>query len=128
MNASKLRQYVDRLDQQRRKLLSKAMRPLAMVSGSLYQMRRRCGNARCKCARGALHASWYLSRRVEGRTRLFYIGRIVPESLCKPAYRYQRHQKLLAQIRRIDGEISRCLNQLRDQKIEPFNNRKEKQR
>lgn len=46
-----------------------------MVAGSLFQMR--------KCARGQLHASWYLSRRQEGRTKLIYIGSVVPDLLSK---------------------------------------------
>jgi len=78
-----------------------------MVSGSLFQMRRQCGNPRCKCARGELHASWYLSRHWEGKTKLTYIGRVVPDWLQKRVGRYQIHQKRLAAIRKIDAEISR---------------------
>jgi hypothetical protein len=89
-----------------------------MVVGSLYQMRRKCGKPGCKCARGELHTSWYLSRTEKGRTKLTYIGKIVPDRLDKRVRRYQRHQKVLARIRKIDAEISEHLNQLRDQKIE----------
>lgn len=81
-------------------------------------MRRKCGKPGCKCARGQLHASWYLSRAEQGRTKLLYIGKIVPDRLGKRVRRYQRHQKLLAQIRKIDVEISEHLNQLRDQRVE----------
>lgn len=120
MDVSKLRQNIIRLDQQRRMLLQQVLRPSPMIGGSLYQMRRRCGNPRCKCGRGDLHASWYLSRRQEGRTKLTYIGRIVPDWLAKRIGRYQRHQKILARIRKIDAEISRSLNKLRDEKLESF--------
>ena len=81
-------------------------------------MRRKCGKPGCKCARGQLHASWYLSRAQQGRTKLIYIGRIVPDRLGTRVRRYQRHQKLLAQIRKIDAEISEHLNQLRDQRLQ----------
>lgn len=120
MDVSKLRQNIIRLDQQRRMLLQQVLRPSPMIGGSLYQMRRRCGNPRCKCARGDLHASWYLSRRQQGRTKLTYIGRIVPDWLAKRIGRYQRHQKILARIRKIDAEISISLNKLRDEKLESF--------
>lgn len=120
MDASRLRQKVCRLDQRRHKLIQQVLRPRPMISGSLYQMRRRCGNPRCKCARGQLHASWYLSKRQEGRTKLTYIGRSAPEWLTQQARHYRRHQKVLAQIRKIDAEISRCLNQLRDEKTQSF--------
>lgn len=89
-----------------------------MIGASLYQMHRRCGNPRCKCARGDLHTSWYLSRRQQGRTKLTYIGRIVPDWLAKRIGRYQQHQKILARIRKIDAQISRSLNSLRDEKLE----------
>ena len=117
MDSSKLRKKLLELDDRRRKLLGHVLRPLPMIIGYLYQMRRRCGNPRCKCARGELHASWYLSRRKEGKTRLTYVGRVVPEWLSERVKRYQRFQKTLAAIRKIDVEISGILNRLRDDKI-----------
>lgn len=118
MDASKLRQRIRQLDNQRRELLDRVLRPGPMVVGSLYQMRRKCGKPGCKCARGQLHASWYLSRAEQERTKLLYIGKIVPDRLGKRVRRYQRHQKVLAQIRKIDAEISEHLNQLRDQSLQ----------
>lgn len=120
MDPSKLRQKIVRLDQQRHLLLQQVLRPSPMIGASLYQMRRRCGNPRCKCARGHLHASWYLSKRQQGRTKLTYIGKIVPDWLTKRIHRYQQHQKTLARIRKIDAQISSSLNKLRDEKLESF--------
>lgn len=120
MDSSRLRQKVRRLDERRRKLLPRVLRPSRMVRGSLYEMRRRCGNPRCKCARGDLHASWYLSRGEGGRTRLTYIGRVVPDWLAGRVGRYQHHQKVLAAIRKIDTEISGYLNELRDEKVQSY--------
>jgi hypothetical protein len=91
-----------------------------MISGSLYQMHRPCGNPRCKCARGKLHSSWYLSTRKDKKTNLIYIGKIIPEWLSTRVRRYQRYQKTLADIRKIDSEISSSLNQLRDAKMKTF--------
>jgi hypothetical protein len=101
-------------------LLGQVLDPLPMITASLYEMRRRCGNPRCKCARGHLHTSWYLSRHQEGRTKLTYIGRIVPAWLATRIGGYQKHQKRLARIRKIDAEISRSLNKLRDEKLQSF--------
>ncbi len=101
-------------------MVGQVLRPLPMIVGSLYQIRRSCGNTRCKCARGQLHVSWYLSRRTGGRTKLIYIGRVVPEWLATRAHRYQRFQKTLAAIRKIDAAISAALNQLRDAKLKTF--------
>jgi hypothetical protein len=120
LDTSRLRQKVRRLDEERRMLLEHVLRPGSMIRGSLYEMRRRCGNPRCRCARGQLHASWYLSRREKGHTRLSYIGRAVPEWLATRVGRYGRLQKRLARIRKIDAQISACLNKLRDEKLESF--------
>ena len=120
MDSSRLRQKVHRQDEERRQLLGRVLRPGAMVGGSLYQMHRRCGKAGCRCSRGHLHGSWYLSRREEGRTRLTYIGRVVPELVAVRATRYQEHQRRLARIRKIDAEVSAILNRLRDEKLESF--------
>jgi len=120
LNYSRLRQKLLAMDKQRRDLLRQVLRPSAMISGSLFQMHRRCGNPRCKCARGELHSSWYLSRPKEGKTKLTYIGKIVPEWLSTRVRRYQRYQKTLAEIRKIDAEISRGLNRLRDEKVQGF--------
>ena len=113
LNLSKLRQEVYQLNKKRSGLLTRVLRPGKMVQGSLYQMQRCCGNPNCKCTRGEKHESWYLSRQVEGQTKLTYIGRIAPAWLTERVHRYQHHQKLLAQIRRIDNEISNFLNQIR---------------
>jgi hypothetical protein len=118
MDASHLRQKIRRLDSRRRGLLERVLRPGPMVVGSLYQMKRKCGKPGCKCTRGQPHASWYLSRAKQGRTKLHYIGKIVPDRLAKRVRRYRRHQKLLAEIRKIDTEISQYLNQLRDQALQ----------
>ncbi len=119
MQASKLRQEIKRLNSARGELLSRAVRPRRrMVKGSLYQMGRSCGNPNCKCAKGHKHLSWYLSRAIAGKTKLTYIGRIVPLWLANRVKAYQRHQKLLARIRKADARISNCLNELRDGMVE----------
>lgn len=120
MDLSRLRQKILLLDQKRLSLIKQLLQPLPMISGSLYQMHRSCGNPRCKCARGELHSSWYLSTRKEKKTKLIYIGKIAPEWLSTRVLRYQRYQKTLAEIRKIDSEISVTLNQLRDGKLKSF--------
>jgi len=118
MDLSRLRQKIHRLNKERRELLKRVLHPRKMVQGSLYQMRRYCGKPGCKCTRGEKHVSWYLSRAVEGKTKLTYIGRIVPAWLDDRVKRYQRHQEVLARIRKIDTEISSSLNKLRDKKVQ----------
>lgn len=120
VDLSRLRQKIILLDEKRLSLIKRLLRPLPMISGSLYQMHRSCGNPRCKCARGELHSSWYLSTRKDKKTKLIYIGKIVPEWLSTSVRRYQSYQKTLADIRKIDSEISVTLNQLRETKLKTF--------
>ena len=118
MDLSRLRQKVNRLDEERRELTNRVLHPEEMIQGSLYQMRRYCGNPGCKCAKGEKHVSWYLSRGIEGKTRLTYIGRVVPVWLEVRVKRYQRHHRFLARIRKIDAEISTSFNKLQDVKVQ----------
>lgn len=117
MDAATLRQRVRDLDHRRRQLIEDALRPLPMVVGYLFQMRRRCGQPGCRCARGRLHVSWYLSRRAAGKTKLSYLGRIIPDWLAPRVRRYRDFQRSLASVRKIDREISALLSKLREQKV-----------
>ena len=116
MNAESIRQRVRDLYHRRRQLIEDALRPLPMVVGYLFQMRRRCGQPGCRCTRGRLHVSWYLSRRVTGKTKLSYLGRIIPDWLAPRVRRYRDFQRALASVRKIDREISSLLSKLREQK------------
>jgi hypothetical protein len=117
-DASQLRQKICELDKRRSQQIRKILMPMEMIAGSLYPMERACGNPRCRCSKTERHRSWYLSRSLHGRTKLTYIGRETPNWIADKVQRYQRHQKLLAEIRKADHEISVGLNQIRDQKLE----------
>jgi len=128
MDAATLRQRVRDLDLRRRQLIENALRPLPMVLGYLFQMRRRCGRPGCRCAKGKLHVSWYLSRRLERKTRLAHLGRIVPEWLAPRVRRYRDVQRSLAAIRKIDREISGLLNRIRDHQLKSLEQEREERR
>jgi len=115
MDIPSLRQHVRDLDLRRRRLIEDALRPVPMVVGYLFQMARRCGRSGCRCTKGRLHVSWYLSRRVAGKTKLTHLGRIIPEWLAPRVGRYREYQAALASIRKIDREISDLLNELREE-------------
>ena len=46
-----------------------------VVHGSLVEAKRTCGKKGCRCAKGEPHTAFYLSRRVEGKTRLEHVSR-----------------------------------------------------
>jgi len=57
--------------------LGRALRAMSpgspMTPGSFYLMRRKCGKASCRCARGQLHPAWVLTRSEAGRHRLYSV-------------------------------------------------------
>lgn len=118
MELSRLRQRIGYLNRERYKLLEKMMKMEGMVQGSLYQMKRVCGSANCKCVRGEKHTAWYLSRLVAGKTRLSYVGKIVPLRIQEQVEAYRNYQKGLARIRKIDKEVPELLNEYRDRQVE----------
>ena len=50
-------------------LLEECLAREALLPGSLYTLRRKCGKANCHCSRGELHESTVLSYRGQGRPR-----------------------------------------------------------
>lgn len=52
-----------------------------LVAGSLYERRRRCGKARCRCAAGRLHGSLALSISRQGHSRLVPLAGLDPSEL-----------------------------------------------
>ena len=46
-----------------------------VMRGSVVELETKCGNKNCKCARGEPHRQAYFSAKVEGKTRLLFLGR-----------------------------------------------------
>ena len=46
---------------------------VGMVSGTILQLRRRCGKPQCHCANGEPHVTWALSYSEKGRTRMLTV-------------------------------------------------------
>lgn len=77
-----------------------------VMRGSLVTMRRTCGKESCRCTRGELHASLYVSQSAGGKTRMAY----VPAS-CAPAVREwtRRYQRVRALMERMSEQAWRAL-------------------
>jgi len=69
-----------------------------VVHGSLVEAKRTCGNKGCKCARGQRHSAFYLSRRIEGRTRLEYVSKADVQTVRKWRKNYERLMALLEEL------------------------------
>lgn len=69
-----------------------------LVAASLCGRAVRCGNPRCRCARGVKHASWCLTFKQQGKTRTVHVPRDLVEEVRQWVKEYQRTKQLLAQI------------------------------
>jgi len=85
-------------EQNRRKAADILQTPDPIYRGSLIRYSRRCGSARCRCAKGQLHQGWALSFSRNGKTQVVYI----PDELCSEVAAGLKHHK----------ELSRLLDQI----------------
>ena len=109
---SRLRQSLRGLAYEIEALLPVFMETTALVKGTVYEQRRKCGKPTCACATGKLHSTNVLSRSEGGRTRLMTIpsGRLVElRTLTK---RYRRFRRARARIVEIHKKMITLINEL----------------
>ncbi len=58
-----------------KQILEKIRKLGPVIRGSLILNRVRCGKPACKCAKGEFHTACYLSRRIDGKTRMNHIAK-----------------------------------------------------
>lgn len=95
---AKPRSSISTVEREIRSRTTQVMHNEPLVRGCLVTMRRVCGNANCRCARGEKHESQYLSQSRKGQAKLTYI----PDELL-PQVRtwidnYQKVQHWLEEI------------------------------
>lgn len=118
MNISQLRQRIDTLDRERRKLQDFLLKPKEMIKGSYYLLYKRCGNPKCpRCTQGGKHGPFpHLSLSEAGKRKLIFIRVEDRSSVKLKSFNYRIYQSRLARIRKINQEIFDALKQIRDSK------------
>ena len=95
-NTSRLRQQLWRAYRSLSRTL-RAMTPdRPMTPGSFYLMRRKCGKASCRCARGRLHPAWVLTRSEAGRHKLYSVPADQRALVRQWATAWRRYQRARA--------------------------------
>ena len=89
---------MSRFDTQREAKLRQLHQVGPLVAASLCQRAVRCGNPKCRCARGIKHASWCLTFKQQGKTRTVHVPQDLVEEVRQWVREYQRTKKILAQI------------------------------
>jgi len=118
---SRLRQRVFRLHGERKRLLDRLSRPKEMIEGSLYDVYKKCGNKRCRCAGGQRHGPFkYLSLKIANKMKLTFIRRKDEPWVIPQAKEYKRYQRDMATLRKKDNEITKILAAIRDFKLKRY--------
>jgi len=85
-----------------------------MIHGLPHKVFRKCGKSNCKCAKGELHGPYpALSVNKDGRQRIVMIKRADSITIWEGAKRYRDYQETLANIRRINKEIDKLLEEVK---------------
>ena len=83
-----------------------------LLGGSLQRLRRRCGKAGCRCARGKLHESLVLVESSSGRRSVRTLSGREALKLQKPSSRYRSLRRLRARLRELQREVLRRCDRL----------------
>jgi|APSaa5957512576_1039674.scaffolds.fasta_scaffold13277_1 hypothetical protein len=76
-----------------------------VLEGSLAKIGVRCGNPRCRCARGEKHTSHILKRQVRGKTQSLYVPVDLVEEAAGWVAEYRRARELLKEISELNRAI-----------------------
>ena len=69
-----------------------------VINGSLVQIARVCGNKNCKCAKGAKHKSYSLTRTINGKTRTVYVPKQMEEEIKLWVKERKRIKKVMEEV------------------------------
>ncbi len=95
------------LEARRKVLLKELAETGPFVQGSLCKVRVKCGNPRCKCARGDRHEAYVLSKKVRGKTVTTHIPRDLLDEVTSWAEQQKRIKKLMREISDASEQIIR---------------------
>ena len=86
INFSQLRQSLTKIPDEIRQLIGPYFSDKPFIKGSVYELKRKCGKPRCKCALGELHGQMVVSSSEKGKTKLRVIphGFLVEREISKP--------------------------------------------
>lgn len=125
MDISTVRKKIHFLEKQRQKTLSYLLNPKDMVAGSIYSIYKKCGNKRCRCAKGELHGPFsYLSRKEDGLTKLTFVRRADEDKIEEQAQNYRKYTKAMADLGKLNKKIYDNLKKIKEEKTNIYERRK----
>jgi hypothetical protein len=109
---SSLRSQLRKTQQLLPSLLQEWFEREAILPGSLYILRRKCGKPSCHCTRGELHESTVLSYRGKGRPQNITPATEHVESVRNLTERYRRCRKARARLVRWQKQLLKLVDEL----------------
>jgi hypothetical protein len=109
---SRLRQSLVRLADEIRQLIEPFFSDKAVIKGSVYELRRRCGKPGCRCGRGYLHSRMVVSASEKGRTKLRVIGRGLLVEVRIKVRRYQELRRARARLSQVYKKMLQIMDEM----------------
>ncbi len=112
MDASQLRKQLQQCHREVGDLLRMLKQRRPLVRGNVYNLRRKCGKAGCRCQDGDLHQSWVLSVPEKGRKRMRAVPKGKRTQWQPMAERYRRFRRSRARLVKLFTEILGLVDEL----------------
>ena len=112
--ASRQRQILVSLSQDYQRHLGEVLWHRELVKGSVYELKTRCGNPSCHCAKpqGGLHAATVLSWSEAGKTHLRSLAAADPVRLRRLAENYRRLRRARVALAQVHRQILAAIDRL----------------
>ncbi|MHB1439081.1 MAG: DUF6788 family protein [Thiobacillus sp.] len=112
LKPDEIKKIIYDLSVRRERLQHKLLCPGSMIEGCIHIIHKKCGKESCHCKEGKLHGPYTaIVRKVDGKTKLTYVDKL---DIIDKAKAFQKYNKRLANLRKINEEIFSYLRYLRD--------------
>lgn len=109
---SRLRRSLTRLYEEVGRLIEPFHCDKPVIKGSVYELKRKCGNPGCRCTRGELHRSMVVSDSEKGRKSLRVIPRGFLVDVRSKVRRYRRLRRARARLVEVHGKMLRVMDEM----------------
>ena len=109
---SRLRRTLLVLSEEVTGLLKPFLSDKAVIKGSLYELKRKCGKPGCKCTRGELHSSMVVSDSEKGKKSLRIIPRGLLVDVRAKVRRYRQLRRFRARLVEVHKEMLRVMDEM----------------
>ena len=120
MDASRLRKRIQQCHREVSDQLRVLKQRRPLVRGRVYNLRRKCGKAGCRCQDGRLHESWVLSVPEKGRKRMRAVPKGKRTQWQPMTERYRRFRRARARLVKLFAEVLKLVDELeRERTVSP---------